>query len=112
MYALLAGFSNFGNIMAGYFGAYLLSWLGMDTIGQGKTDDFTNAWKACLISGVMPLLVLLLQPLLIPDASMEAELTENVDTGSDEDITVDKLLYSDGDEGYGACDGAPAPPSL
>jgi len=45
VYALLAGFSNFGRTIAGYLGAYALTLVGMDHIGTGEVDDFSNAWK-------------------------------------------------------------------
>ena len=75
VFAMLAGFANFGAILAGYIGAYVLTLLGLDQVGKGTHDDFSQAWKACLLSGcasLVPLLVLL--PFMIPSASMEADL--------------------------------------
>ena len=40
VFALLAGFSNFGGSISGYLGAYILDWIGMGDIGQGKVLPF------------------------------------------------------------------------
>lgn len=69
-FALLAGFSNFGSSISGYLGAYALDWLGLGDIGSGTTDDFSNAWQACVVNSCVPVAVLLTLPFLIPDARM------------------------------------------
>jgi len=74
VYALLAGFSNFGRTIAGYLGAYALTLVGMDHIGTGEVDDFSNAWKAVLVGALSAPIAIFLLPFLIPDASMNEEL--------------------------------------
>lgn len=40
VFALLAGFSNFGYVVSSYLGAYVLDYIGMADIGKGAEDDF------------------------------------------------------------------------
>eukprot|EP00667_Euglena_gracilis_P003590 EG_transcript_3598 len=75
MFSLLAGFGNFGMVVASYLGAYVLSVLGLSEVGNGPVDDFRNAWKACVVNACAPVLLLLLLPVLIPDALISAPLT-------------------------------------
>eukprot|EP00668_Euglena_longa_P017346 GGOE01021738.1.p1 GENE.GGOE01021738.1~~GGOE01021738.1.p1 ORF type:complete len:320 (-),score=80.87 GGOE01021738.1:408-1367(-) len=74
VFALLAGFTNFGNVVSSYAGSYVLDVLGLGTIGMGQVDDFSNAWKACLLNACLPMFVLILLPVLIPDANMSDAL--------------------------------------
>eukprot|EP00667_Euglena_gracilis_P004235 EG_transcript_4254 len=74
VFALFTGFANFGRLIAGYLGAYALTLVGMDHIGKGAEDDFSNAWKACVLSLMSAPIALLLLPLLIPDALITDEL--------------------------------------
>eukprot|EP00668_Euglena_longa_P004609 GGOE01005379.1.p1 GENE.GGOE01005379.1~~GGOE01005379.1.p1 ORF type:complete len:613 (-),score=226.53 GGOE01005379.1:285-2123(-) len=97
VFALLAGFSNFGNIVSGYFGAFVLTLLGLDAIGKGKVDDFSNAWKACLIGAMSSFISLLLMPFLIPAKSMSEELMK-AETPSPEEVrllTNGSLLFDE-----------------
>jgi len=74
VFALLAGFSNYGGVISNYLGAAVLSYIGMGNIGKGAVDDFSNAWKACLINALCPLVILLVMPALIPDAKISESL--------------------------------------
>jgi len=40
VFALLAGFSNYGLVVSAYVGAYALEWIGLAAIGTGPIDDF------------------------------------------------------------------------
>lgn len=50
MFSLLAGFGNFGMVVASYLGAYVLSVLGLSEVGNGPVDDFRcaglTAWES------------------------------------------------------------------
>jgi hypothetical protein len=88
VFALLAGFSNFGGIVSGYMGAYVLTLLGMGAIGEGRVDDFSNAWKACVIGAMSSMIALLLMPLLIPDKSMTDELLKPEEACPSEEVRL------------------------
>jgi len=88
VFALLAGFSNFGNTIAGFLGAYALTLLGMDDIGRGRIDDFSNAWMACVMSALSTPLSLLFLPWWIPDAKMNQDLPRDPDDNGDEGIRL------------------------
>eukprot|EP00667_Euglena_gracilis_P021751 EG_transcript_23934 len=97
VFALLAGFSNFGNIVSGYFGAFVLTLLGLDAIGKGQVDDFSNAWKACLIGAMSSFVSLLLMPFLIPAKSMTDDLMKAEAPSPDEVrlLTNGSLLFDE-----------------
>lgn len=99
VFALLAGFSNFGGVVSKYLGASALELIGMGNIGKGPVDDFQNAWKACLINACAPLLVLVLMPLLVPDARISdpLEASGNVEATSttEESSTKEEGTVSD-----------------
>ena len=96
VFALLAGFANFGNTMAGYVGAYALTMIGMEDIGKGEEDDFSQAWKVCLFGALSPIICLMLFPILIPSASMVDELQRDGD-GSTSDGEGLRLLTNGSD---------------
>eukprot|EP00669_Euglena_mutabilis_P008041 TRINITY_DN3194_c0_g1_i3.p1 TRINITY_DN3194_c0_g1~~TRINITY_DN3194_c0_g1_i3.p1 ORF type:complete len:619 (+),score=242.09 TRINITY_DN3194_c0_g1_i3:29-1858(+) len=88
VYALLAGFSNFGGIVSGYMGAYVLTLLGMGAIGEGEVDDFSQAWKACVIGAVSSMVALLLMPLLIPNKAMTDDLLKPEEACPSEEVRL------------------------
>eukprot|EP00667_Euglena_gracilis_P004274 EG_transcript_4298 len=94
VFALLAGYSNFGSSIASYLGAYVQDWLGLGNIGSGEVDDFSNAWIASVINAFCPLVVLLFIPFLIPDARMTDSL---VRIGAEEEEGTKKLPSDDED---------------
>eukprot|EP00667_Euglena_gracilis_P005873 EG_transcript_5913 len=107
VFALLAGFSNFGLTISGYLGAYVLQLTGMDRIGQGTEDDFSNAWQACLLGAILTPLSLLLLPLLIPDASMTEDLPRDEDEEEEEEAPGEGMrLLTNGSNLF---DGEPRP---
>eukprot|EP00928_Gymnodinium_smaydae_P054690 TRINITY_DN38421_c0_g1_i1.p1 TRINITY_DN38421_c0_g1~~TRINITY_DN38421_c0_g1_i1.p1 ORF type:complete len:599 (+),score=108.47 TRINITY_DN38421_c0_g1_i1:71-1798(+) len=70
MFALLAGCHNLGANLANYFGAMLLTLLGVEPKGaDGEQDQFQNLWLAALISAIGPSVPLLLLPWMIPNVS-------------------------------------------
>eukprot|EP00668_Euglena_longa_P004893 GGOE01005734.1.p1 GENE.GGOE01005734.1~~GGOE01005734.1.p1 ORF type:complete len:628 (+),score=126.49 GGOE01005734.1:124-1884(+) len=103
VFALLAGFSNFGMTVASYLGAYSLSLVGMDGIGGEEVDDFSGAWKACLLNAVVAPIALLLLPFLIPDARIRDPLPEDCKLGAPKE-EVQPLLPDDPYQCWGSDD--------
>jgi len=105
VFALLAGFSNFGMTIASYLGAYALTLVGMADIGQGPEDDFSGAWKACLANAIIAPIPLLLLPYLIPHVGMKDPLPEHWQPPEDDAFSENKSLLTDdlyeGDWGLG-----------
>eukprot|EP00667_Euglena_gracilis_P003861 EG_transcript_3875 len=64
VFALLAGFTNFGDAVSSYVGSYTLQALGLGGIGKGQVDNFSNAWKASLLNACIPIAILALLPLM------------------------------------------------
>merc|ERR1719159_284347 len=55
MYALLAGCHNLGSPIGKYFGAFMLTQLGVRPSGApNESHQFENLWKASLISSALP----------------------------------------------------------
>lgn len=75
MYALLAGCANFGGVVSGNVGAYMLQWLDCEPSGAvGESIAFDNLWIAALIASLSPLAVIGLLFWLIPDANQDEKL--------------------------------------
>lgn len=75
MYALLAGCANFGGVVSGNVGAYMLQWLDCEPSGAvGESIAFNNLWIAALIASLSPLAVIGLLFWLIPDANQDEKL--------------------------------------
>lgn len=70
VYALLAGFLNFGLQIGGYLGTGILAFFGGDGIDGRGTDDCGLLWKCSLVASVLPIITVLLIPVLIPDLLM------------------------------------------
>ena len=69
-YALLAGYSNLGNALGNYVGAFILDQFGIKPTGApGESHQFDNLWKAVLIVTFLPIIPILAIRFLIPDAS-------------------------------------------
>mmetsp|Transcript_121840 Transcript_121840/g.389616 ORF Transcript_121840/g.389616 Transcript_121840/m.389616 type:complete len:585 (+) Transcript_121840:134-1888(+) len=85
MYALLAGCHNLGWAIAANCGALLLEVL--DCAPKGsllESQQFENLWIASLVSTVLPSLVLVLLPILIPDAKQTDKLLADDDRDASE----------------------------
>jgi hypothetical protein len=107
VFALLDGVASYGAVVSAFVGAYALSLIGLADVGTGPVDDFGPAWKACLINACTPVAVLLLLPLLVPDARMTDPLadalpTVDPDTDSCDDGTdVESTLPTSDDSDHG-----------
>jgi len=68
MYALLAGCTNLGTIIASTSGAYLLEYLEVQPAGLGhEGGQFDNLWRVAAVSAILPMFTVLLLYRLIPD---------------------------------------------
>jgi len=80
MYALLAGSHNLGMGIGSYCGALMLEFFECTPSGAvGESAMFDNLWKAAAVSGVLPLLTILLIPYLIPDARQDEQILHGAD---------------------------------
>uniref|UniRef100_A0A7S1PNK9 Folate/biopterin transporter n=1 Tax=Alexandrium catenella TaxID=2925 RepID=A0A7S1PNK9_ALECA len=79
MYAILAGSANFGGSIASFIGAYLLHISGVNPRGTlGDAAQLSFLWLPCVVSAIMPALMVLLIPYMIPDiAQTGAVLVED-----------------------------------
>lgn len=83
MYALLAGCHNLGSPIGQYFGAFMLTQLGIQPTGAvGESHQFENLWKASLISSVLPCVAILLIPWLIPDTKQNEKVLQDDETSA------------------------------
>lgn len=85
VYAVLAGFSNFGNSVSGVLGALMAEAVGIDSSGAARNRegeepllqgscDFSGLAGAVVVSHmILPLLVLPLTSFMVPDARMDDE---------------------------------------
>lgn len=89
VYAVLAGFSNFGGSVSQILGVLLAETMGIDSgdssgdsvLAEGLSCDFSALPMAIILShGVLPLMVLPLTCYMVPDARMDEEDAFAVDT--------------------------------
>merc|ERR1719281_1761506 len=77
MYALLAGCHNLGSPIGQFFGAYMLSQLGIKPSGAvNESHQFENLWKASLISSSLPCIAIILIPWLIPNVKQNEKVLQ------------------------------------
>lgn len=87
-YALLAGSSNLGEVVAANFGSFMLQQLGCDPSGSiGEGAQFNNLWLAAVIATVLPLVEVVGLIWLLPNARQN----ESIELDSDRDITAHSL---------------------
>lgn len=87
-YALLAGSSNLGSVIADNFGALLLQVLNCEPSGSvGESAQFDNLWVAAVISTFVPLVEILALIWLLPDARQN----EAIAMDDERDITAGSL---------------------
>jgi hypothetical protein len=80
--ALTAGTFNLAMVLSSYVGSFLLNELNIKPAGQpGESLMFAGLWKAQVVSAMIPLLLLALVPILIPDKTQTEKLI-NVETSS------------------------------
>lgn len=68
MFALMAGCENLGRAVATFLGSYILARVGVDPDGTDDESQFAGFWQAAAIQAIAPLLMLVLLPIMIPDA--------------------------------------------
>jgi folate/biopterin transporter len=103
MYALLAGFSNFGQSTSRSIGYMAVDWMGIVT--ANTNCDFSNLPMLIFIGHMLlPLMIIPLSVFLVPNTSMKDDMLDNV--GSDDSASSpvtgsltydDKKKKSDGD---------------
>jgi len=78
VYAILAGSRNIGRSCGDYIGAGVLYMAGVNPSGQkGESEHFEHLWVVQLIVAVLPVLVMPLLFILIPDAKQTEKLTQD-----------------------------------
>ena len=84
MYALLAGCSNLGSILAGNFGAAFMRWLGVTPAGRvNESAAFEKLWIASLISSALPTVAIVLIPFMIPNKKQTEVLIPSGNAATD-----------------------------
>lgn len=93
VYALLAGSHNLGNTVAMNCGALLLESLGVNPDGSvGESAQFENLWKASAISGILPVITIVLLFRLVPDVQQGDPVME--DRGSPSEGCLWRRLFA------------------
>eukprot|EP00746_Dinoflagellata_sp_MGD_P033153 gnl/MRDRNA2_/MRDRNA2_17904_c0_seq1.p1 gnl/MRDRNA2_/MRDRNA2_17904_c0~~gnl/MRDRNA2_/MRDRNA2_17904_c0_seq1.p1 ORF type:complete len:565 (+),score=90.64 gnl/MRDRNA2_/MRDRNA2_17904_c0_seq1:130-1824(+) len=83
MYALLAGCHNLGSPIGQYFGAFMLTQLGIKPSGApNESHQFENLWKASLISSTLPCIAIALIPFMIPNVKQNEKVLQEDETSA------------------------------
>merc|ERR1719387_2989519 len=83
MYALLAGCHNLGSPIGQYFGAFMLTQLGIAPNGSpNESHQFENLWKASLISSTLPMVAIFPIPFLIPNVKQNEKVLQEDETSA------------------------------
>ncbi|CAE7813241.1 unnamed protein product, partial [Symbiodinium necroappetens] len=89
---LHAGTFNMASILSSYIGGYLLTFSGVSPTGSLQEGrQFQSLWKVQCVAAFLPLLLLLLVPVMLPQRSQTEALLEECDDSATHNSLFQRL---------------------